>query len=59
MSRMSEICVEIYELLDEGRHPTYIAKVLQIPLSMVYDAIETYPTEGNTEVFSPFSTVNS
>lgn len=59
MSRMSEISIDIYELLDEGKHPTYIAKVLQIPLSMVYDALETYPEESNTEVYSPFETVNS
>jgi hypothetical protein len=56
---MGNLIVHIGEMLDEGKHPTYIAKVLQIPLSMVYDAIELYPEEGNTEVYSPYVTVNS
>lgn len=59
MSVMGNLIVHIGEMLDEGKHPTYIAKVLQIPLSMVYDAIELYPEEGNTEVYSPYVTVNS
>lgn len=41
MSRMSDLFIEIEELLAEGMHPSQIAKTLQVPLKTVYDAIET------------------
>ena len=36
---MSDLDIEIHELLDEGMKPTSIAALLQIPLEMVYDCI--------------------
>jgi hypothetical protein len=36
---MSDLDIEINELLDEGLKPTSIAALLQIPLEMVYDCI--------------------
>jgi len=42
MSRMSDIDIEIVELLEEGLKPTSIAGLLRIPLEMVYDAVSAY-----------------
>jgi hypothetical protein len=47
MSRMKELYLEIELMLEQGDHPTRIAQVLEIPLSTVYDVLETLPE--NTE----------
>ena len=47
MSRMKEMYLEIELMLDQGEHPTTIAQVLEIPLSVVYDVLESMPE--NTE----------
>lgn len=47
MSRMKELYLEIELMLDQGEHPTKIAQVLEIPLSVVYDVLESMPE--NTE----------
>lgn len=47
MSRMKEMYLEIELMLEQGDHPTHIAQVLEIPLSTVYDVLETLPE--NTE----------
>jgi hypothetical protein len=47
MSRMKEMYLEIELMLEQGDHPTRIAQVLEIPLSTVYDVLETLPE--NTE----------
>lgn len=60
MSQMSELAIDIENMLEQKIHPTKIAKQLQIPLTWVYDTLENMDdTEGNTEVYSPFETVNS
>jgi len=56
MSYMSEIHMEIVEMLEEGDRPIKIATLLNIPLNMVYDVLEQM--EANEE-YSPFETVNS
>ncbi len=56
MSYMSEIHMEIVEMLEEGDRPIKIATLLNIPLNMVYDVLEQL--EANEE-YSPFETVNS
>lgn len=45
MSKMSEISLEIQELLNQGVHPTNIAKLLQVPLAWVYDTLEMMDSE--------------
>ena len=40
MSRMADLDLEIHNMLDEGLLPARIATLLDIPLQMVYDAIE-------------------
>jgi hypothetical protein len=58
MSNMSELSIDIQEMLENSIHPTRIARILGIPLGMVYDTLESME-ESNTEVFSPFDTINS
>jgi hypothetical protein len=60
MSKMADLELDIQQMLDEGVHPTSVAKRLGIPLGWVYDALESMEgEESNTEVFSPFETMNS
>jgi len=55
MSKMSELFTEIQYLLDKDLHPVMIANRLGIPVTMVYDVIET--SQG--EDLSPYQTINS
>ena len=57
MSKMADLSLEIELMLEDGIHPTSIAKRLDIPLSWVYDTLESM--EPNEEELSPFVTVNS
>ena len=54
MSRMSDLSLEIQDMLEDGEHPARIARYLDIPLGMVYDVPESMPEE-----LSPFETINS
>lgn len=58
MSRMSEISLEITEYLEQGVHPVKIAKILNVPLTWVYDTLESMEEEQEHS-FDPFNTVNS
>lgn len=40
MSRMSELDIEVRELLEEGLKPAMVATLLNIPLELVYDFVE-------------------
>ena len=64
MSKMAELDLEIRELLEEGVRPSVIASELKVPVTWVYPVMkelekEVLQEKGNTEVFSPFVTVNS
>ena len=52
MSKMSDLYMEVEQMLAEGEHPARIARRLGIPLSMVYDVLESMPAEDEiaTEV---------
>ena len=56
MGKMSEIHMEIVDMLEAGERPIKIATLLDIPLSVVYDVLEQF---GAVEEYSPFETVNS
>ena len=45
MSKMSDLYMEVEQMLAEGENPTHIARRLGIPLSMVYDVLESMPAE--------------
>jgi hypothetical protein len=64
MSVMSEVAYDIEQLYIEGEHPTSIARNLGIPLSMVYDWLESANVNEADEACytmdcDPFSTINS
>lgn len=56
MSAMGNLVIDIWEMLEEGRTPFYIAKVLDVPISFVYEAMEM---NSETDSYSPFETINS
>lgn len=60
MSKMSELDIDIQNMLEEGYRPVTIATMLGVPVTWVYDVAEIQQEEkGNTEVFNPYNTVNS
>ena len=52
---MSEISIEIMDYLEQGVHPVKIARLLDIPLTWIYDTLETMEEDS----FDPFNTINS
>lgn len=59
MSAMKELVFDIYEMLAEGENPQYISKILGVPVSFVYEAMEIDQDIDTAEVYSPYQTVNS
>ena len=52
MSTMSDISIDIKNMLEDGYLPVTIAKQLEIPITWIFEEIEQ-------EELSPFTTVNS
>ena len=59
MSKMAELDIDIQDMLVSGSDPYTIAKILEIPITWVYETSERMDDESNTEVYSPFITINS
>jgi hypothetical protein len=59
MSKMADLSLEIQDMLERGSDPVTIAKILEIPITWVYETSENMNVESSTEVFSPFHTINS
>ena len=57
MGKMNELNIDIQYLLEKGRTPMEVARLLAIPVSWVYESQET--AENFPEVLSPFATINS
>ena len=60
MSKMSELEMDVIEALQEGHHPTIVARMFDIPVMAVYNVLEA--VEGRDEPqeeYSPYDTVNS
>jgi hypothetical protein len=53
MSKMSDLTVEISDMLEAGYLPVTVARLLEIPVNWVYK------TADPEEELSPFQTVNS
>lgn len=53
MSRMSELSIDIQTMLDDDVAPRDIARILEIPVSWVYEEL------AESEELSPFETINS
>jgi len=59
-STMGDLSYDIEQLFIEGEHPTKIARNLGIPLSLVYDWLETNGIgDFVADEFDPHSTINS
>jgi hypothetical protein len=57
MSAMKDLSMDIQDMLTQGFSPNTIARILEIPVSWVY---ETMSQDCDTdELFSPFDTCNS
>ena len=54
MSRMSDLTLEISDMLEAGYLPVTIARNLEIPVTWVYETADT-----DSEELSPFETINS
>ncbi len=57
MSKMAELYYDIELMLEQGDHPTKISKMLEVPIGMVYDVLESFP-DPDEELILP-NTVNS
>jgi len=53
---MSDLQIDIVEMLGQGTHPATISAVLDVPVTWVYEVSDSLQDK---EVFSPFKTVNS
>jgi hypothetical protein len=53
MSKMSELSLEISDMLEAGYLPVTVAKMLEIPINWVYETADV------EEELSPYETVNS
>lgn len=51
MSKMSDISIDIQDMLEEGVNPTKIAKILQVPLTWVYDTLEMMDTDDESDCY--------
>ena len=58
MSVMSELAYDIEQMYIEGYSPKTIAAILECPISIVYDWMESAGV-GEAEELSPYETVNS
>jgi len=52
MSKMSDLSLQIQDMLEEGYLPVTIARQLEIPVTWVHEEVEQ-------EELSPFETINS
>ena len=60
MGAMKELVVDVWDMIAEGETPQYISKVLNVPISFVYDAMEIPdPDQEESEIYSPYETINS
>jgi hypothetical protein len=53
MSKMSDLSLEVSEMLEAGYLPVTVAKMLEIPINWVYETADV------EDELSPFETVNS
>ncbi len=57
---MSNLSIEIGDMLESGYLPVTIARILEIPITWVYETADTeIAGEDITDKLSPFETINS
>lgn len=61
MTKLKDVAYDIEQLYIDGFSPTRIAKILEIPLGLVYDWLEeqNVAESPQEDEYDPFSTVNS
>jgi type II secretory pathway component PulF len=57
MSKMSELVIDIEDMLEQGKSFAQVARDLEIPIHFVVEAAELI--EQNQEECSPYATINS
>jgi hypothetical protein len=57
MSKMSDLSFDIQDMLEAGYLPVTVAKILEIPVTWVYETANT--GDDVAETLSPFETCNS
>jgi hypothetical protein len=58
MSAMSNLSLEISDMLEAGYLPVTVARMLEVPINWVYETAEA-ETQDSADELSPFQTVNS
>lgn len=58
MSAMSNLSLEISDMLEAGYLPVTVARMLEVPINWVYETAEAEAQDPADE-FSPFQTINS
>jgi len=58
MSAMSNLSLEISDMLEAGYLPVTIARMLEVPINWVYETAEAEAQDPADEL-SPFQTINS
>jgi len=53
MSKMSELCIDIELMLEQGYSPVRIAEYLEVPITWVYETSELMEDETSTQVLNP------
>jgi hypothetical protein len=53
---MSDLQIDIMEMLEQGTHPATISAVLEVPVTWVYEVSDSLKEK---EVYSPYRTINS
>jgi uncharacterized protein YjcR len=56
---MAELAYDIEQMYIEGYKPTTIAGLLECPVDIVYDWIETNGLSAKETSYDPYDTVNS
>jgi hypothetical protein len=56
---MADLDLDIRDMIERGSDPATIARILEIPITWIYETSDSMDDESNTEVFSPFVTINS
>lgn len=58
MSKMSELVIDIEDMLEQGKSFVDIARTLEIPMNFVVEAAELIE-QSQLEECSPYATINS
>jgi DNA-directed RNA polymerase specialized sigma24 family protein len=59
MSVMSELAYDIEQMYIEGYSPKTIAALLECPIEIVYDWIQSNSLSADEASYDPYDTVNS